>query len=52
MGTTPNALKTQIRVAPIAILARKYLQPPIAYELSLSNPVALLRQPLSVFRDL
>src|SRR5215203_5015765 len=52
VGTTANALKTQIWTALIALLAIKYLQMRTSFEWSLSNLVALLRQQLFVYRDL
>jgi hypothetical protein len=52
VGTTANALKTQIWTALIALLAIKYLQMRASFGWSLSNLVALLRQQLFVYRDL
>jgi hypothetical protein len=52
VGTTANALKTQIWTALIALLAIKYLQMKATFGWSLSNLVALLRQQLFVYRDL
>jgi Transposase DDE domain/Domain of unknown function (DUF4372) len=52
VGTTANALKTQIWTALIALLAIKYLQMRASFGWSLSNWVALLRQQLFVYRDL
>jgi hypothetical protein len=52
VGTSPNALKTQIWTALIAMLLLKYLQLRSRYGWSLSNLVALLRQQLFVYRDL
>jgi Transposase DDE domain/Domain of unknown function (DUF4372) len=52
VGTTANALKTQIWTALIALLAIKYLRMRATYGWSLSNLVALLRQQLFVYRDL
>jgi len=52
VGTTANALKTQIWTALIAMLVLKYLQMRARYGWSLSNLVALLRQQLFVYRDL
>jgi IS4 transposase len=52
VGTTANALKTQIWTALIALLAIKYLQMKSTFAWSLSNLVALLRQQLFVYRDL
>ena len=52
VGTTANALKTQIWSALIALLLLKYLQMKATFGWSLSNLVALLRQQLFVYRDL
>ena len=52
MGTSANALKTQIWTALIAVLLFKYLQLRSQQNWSLSNLVALLRQQLFVYRDL
>jgi hypothetical protein len=52
VGTSANALKTQIWTALIALLAIKYLQMRASFTWSLSNLVALLRQQLFVYRDL
>jgi len=52
VGTSANALKTQIWAALIAILLIKYLQLKATFGWSLSNLVALLRQQLFVYRDL
>lgn len=52
VGTSANALKTQVWTALIAMLAIKYLQLRAAFGWSLSNLVALLRQQLFVYRDL
>jgi hypothetical protein len=52
VGTTANALKTQIWTALIALLAIKYLQIKATFGWSLSNLVALLGQQLFVYRDL
>jgi len=52
VGTTANALKTQIWTALIALLAIKHLQMRASFGWSLSNLVALLRQQLFVYRDL
>jgi hypothetical protein len=52
VGTSANALKTQIWTALIALLAIKYLQMRASFGWSLSNLVALLRQQLFVYRDL
>jgi len=51
VGTSANALKTQIWTALIAMLLLKYLQLKSRYPWSLSNLVALLRQQLFVYRD-
>lgn len=52
MGTTENAVQTQIWTALIAMLLLKYLQLKSTFPWSLSNLVALLRQQLFVYRDL
>jgi hypothetical protein len=52
VGTTPNAVKTQIWTALIAILLLRYLQLSSRYGWSLSNLVALLRMNLFTHRDL
>ena len=52
VGTTPNALKTQIWTALIAILVLKYLQLRSKLSWSLSNLVALLHWNLFTYRDL
>jgi len=52
VGTSANALKTQIWTALIAMLVVKYLQLKSQYGWSLSNLVALLRQQLFVYRGL
>ncbi len=52
IGTSPNALKTQIWTALIAMLVLKYLQLRSKFAWSLSNLVALLRQQLFVYREL
>lgn len=52
VGTTANAVKTQIWTALIAMLVVKYLQLKATFGWSLSNLVALLRQQLFVYRDL
>ena len=52
VGTSANALKTQIWTALIAMLILKYLQLKSKYGWSLSNLVALVRQQLFVYRDL
>lgn len=52
VGTTENAVQTQIWTALIAMLMIKYLQMKSSFPWSLSNLVALLRQQLFVYRDL
>jgi Transposase DDE domain/Domain of unknown function (DUF4372) len=52
VGTTANALKTQIWTALIALLALKFLQLQAKFPWSLSRLIALLRQQLFVYRDL
>jgi len=52
IGTSENALQTQIWTALIAMLLIKYLQLRTTFGWSLSNLVALLRQQLFVYRDL
>ena len=52
VGTSENALQTQIWTALIAMLLIKYLQLRSSFGWSLSNLVALLRQQLFVYRDL
>lgn len=52
VGTSANALKTQIWTALIAMLILKYLKLKSSFNWSLSNLVALLRQQLFVYRDL
>jgi len=52
VGTSENALQTQIWTALIAMLLIKYLQLRATFGWSLSNLVALLRQQLFVYRDL
>lgn len=52
LGTSPNAVKTQIWTALIAMLILKYLQLRSRFSWSLSNLVALLRHQLFVYRDL
>jgi len=52
LGTSANAVKTQIWTALIAILILKYLQLRSRFSWSLSNLVALLRHQLFVYRDL
>ncbi len=52
VGTSPNALKTQIWTAWIAMLLLKYLQLRSTFGWSLSNLCALLGQQLFVYTDL
>jgi hypothetical protein len=52
VGTSENAVQTQIWTALIAMLLVKYLQLKSRYAWSLSNLIALLRQQLFVYRDL
>ena len=52
LGTSANAVKTQIWTALIAMLILKYLQIKSTFGWSLSNLAALLRQQLFIFRDL
>ena len=52
VGTTENAVQTQIWTALIAMLLIKSLQMKSTFDWSLSNLVALLRQQLFVYRDL
>jgi len=52
LGTSPNAVKTQIWTALIAMLILRYLQLLSSFGWSLSNLVALLRHQLFVYRDL
>jgi len=52
LGTSPNAVKTQIWTALIAMLMVRYLQLMSSFSWSLSNLVALLRHQLFVYRDL
>jgi IS4 transposase len=52
LGTSANAVKTQIWTALIAMLMLKYLQMKAKFGWSLSNLAALLRQQLFIFRDL
>ncbi len=52
VGTSANALKTQIWTALIAVLILKYLKLKSSFGWSLSNLVALLRQQLFVYRHL
>ena len=52
LGTSANAVKTQIWTALIAMLILKYLQMKSSFGWSLSNLAALLRQQLFIFRDM
>jgi hypothetical protein len=52
VGTSANALHTQIWTALIALLLLRYLQLKARFGWSLSNLVALLRMNLFVYRDL
>jgi len=52
VGTSANAVKTQVWTALIAMLMLKYLQLKSKFDWSLSNLIALLRQQLFVYRDL
>jgi hypothetical protein len=52
VGTSPNAVKTQIWTALIAMLLLRYLQLSSRFGWSLSNLVALLRMNLFTHRDL
>ena len=52
VGTSPNALKTQIWIALIAILLLKYLKFRSRFAWSLSNLIAMLRYNLFTYRDL
>jgi hypothetical protein len=52
VGTTANALKTQVWTALIAALLFKFVQLRSQRNWSLSNLVALIRQQLFVYRDL
>lgn len=52
LGTSANAVKTQIWTALIAMLILKYLQMKSSFGWSLSNLAAMLRQQLFIFRDL
>lgn len=52
LGTSANAVKTQIWTALIAMLILRYLQLTSSFAWSLSNLVALLRHQLFVYRDL
>jgi len=52
VGTSPNAVKTQIWTALIAVLLLKYLKLKCRFGWSLSNLVAFLRWNLFTYRDL
>src|SRR5881628_3581027 len=52
LGTSANAVYTQIWMALIAMLLLRYLQLKFTFGWSLSNLVALLRHQLFVYRDL
>ena len=52
VGTSENAVQTQIWTALIAMLLVKFLQLRSSFDWSLSNLIALLRQQLFVYRDL
>jgi hypothetical protein len=52
VGTSPNAVKTQIWTALIAMLLLRYLQLSSSFGWSLSNLVAMLRMNLFTHRDL
>jgi len=52
VGTSENAVQTQIWTALIAMLLVKFLQRRSTFDWSLSNLIALLRQQLFVYRDL
>ncbi|HOK07861.1 MAG TPA: transposase, partial [Syntrophales bacterium] len=52
VGTSPNALLTQIWTALIAVLILKYLKFRSSFLWSLSNLVAMLRYNLFTYRDL
>lgn len=52
IGTSENAVQTQIWTALIAMLLVRYLQLRSTWQWGLSNLVALLRQQLFVYRDL
>jgi hypothetical protein len=52
VGTSANAVKTQVWTALIAMLVLKYLQLKSKFAWSLSTLVALLRQQLFFYRDL
>ncbi len=52
VGTSPNAVLTQIWTALIAILLLKYLQFRSTFQWSMSNLIAMLRFNLFTYRDL
>ena len=52
MGTSPNAVRTQIWTALISMLLLRYLQLSSRFGWSLANLVALLRMNLFAHRDL
>ena len=52
LGTSANAVHTQIWTALIAMLVLRYLQLKSTFGWSLSNLAALLRHQLFVYRDL
>jgi IS4 transposase len=52
VGTSPNAVKTQVWTALIAMLLLRLLQLKAKFNWALSNLLALLRQQLFVHRDL
>lgn len=52
VGTSANAVRTQVWTALIAMLVLKYLQLKATFSWSLSNLAALLRQQLFFYRDL
>jgi IS4 transposase len=52
VGTSANAVRTQVWTALIAMLVLKYLQLKSTFGWSLSNLGALLRQQLFFYRDL
>ena len=52
VGTSANAVRTQVWTALIAMLILKYLQLKSTFNWSLSNLAALLRQQLFFYRDL
>jgi hypothetical protein len=52
VGTSANAVRTQVWTALIAMLVLKYLQLKSTFSWSLSTLAALLRQQLFFYRDL